>query len=132
MNVFSLKWKFVKGYAHYVFRENAALVGNVKNARFSYLSIIATKYFKPINITKQHTNKYFPLSAFSSQTLLCLSLMGPPLWSSGQSSWLQIQISGFDSRRYQIFREVVDLERGPLSLVSTIEELLDRKVAAPV
>jgi hypothetical protein len=26
----------------------------------------------------------------------------------------------------------VDLERGPLSLVSTNEELLDRKVAAPV
>jgi hypothetical protein len=51
----------------------------------------------------------------------------PPLWSSGQSSWLQIQRSGFDSRRYQIFREVVDLERGPLSLVSTTEELLGRK-----
>jgi hypothetical protein len=27
----------------------------------------------------------------------------PPLWSSGQSSWLQIQRSGFDFRRYQIF-----------------------------
>jgi hypothetical protein len=27
----------------------------------------------------------------------------PPLWSSAQSSWLQIQKSGFDSRRYQIF-----------------------------
>jgi hypothetical protein len=34
---------------------------------------------------------------------------------------------GFDSRRYQIFWEVVGLERGPLSLVSTIEELLGRK-----
>jgi hypothetical protein len=33
---------------------------------------------------------------------------------------------GFDSRRYQIFWEVVGLERGPLSLVSTIEELLGR------
>jgi hypothetical protein len=32
------------------------------------------------------------------------------LWSSGQSSWLQIQRSGFDSRRYQIFREVVGLD----------------------
>jgi hypothetical protein len=28
-----------------------------------------------------------------------------PLWSSGQSSWLQIQRAGFDSRRYQIFSE---------------------------
>jgi hypothetical protein len=51
----------------------------------------------------------------------------PPLWSSGQSSWLQIQRSGFDSRRYQIFWEVVGLKRDPLSLVSTIEELLGRK-----
>jgi hypothetical protein len=33
----------------------------------------------------------------------------------------------FNSRRYQIFWEVVDLERGPLSLVSTIEELLEKK-----
>jgi hypothetical protein len=31
-----------------------------------------------------------------------------------------------DSRHYQIFWEVVGLERGPLSLVSTIEELLER------
>jgi hypothetical protein len=29
-------------------------------------------------------------------------------------------------------RKVVGLERGPLSLVSTTEELLDRKVSAPV
>jgi hypothetical protein len=50
---------------------------------------------------------------------------GPPLWSSG--SWLQIQRFGFDSRRYKIFCQVVGLERGHLSLVSTIEELLGRK-----
>jgi hypothetical protein len=25
----------------------------------------------------------------------------PPLWSSGQSSWLQIRRPGFDSRHYQ-------------------------------
>jgi hypothetical protein len=56
---------------------------------------------------------------------------GPPLWSSGQSSWLQILRPGFDSRHYQE-KKVVGLERGPLSLVSTTEELLDRKVAAPV
>jgi hypothetical protein len=37
---------------------------------------------------------------------------------------------GFDSRHYQ--KKVVGLERGPLSLVNTSEELLDRKVAAPV
>jgi hypothetical protein len=49
----------------------------------------------------------------------------PLLWSSGQSSWLQIQRSGFDSQCYQIFW-VVGLEQSPLSLVSTVEELLGR------
>jgi hypothetical protein len=49
------------------------------------------------------------------------------MWSSSQCSWLQIEGFGFDSRRYQIFWEVVGLERGPLSLVSTIEELLRRE-----
>jgi hypothetical protein len=48
---------------------------------------------------------------------------GPPLWYSGQSSWIEIQRSLV---RYQIFWEVVGLERGPLSVVSTIEELLGR------
>jgi hypothetical protein len=47
-----------------------------------------------------------------------------PLWSSGQSPWLQIERSEFDSRRYQIFWEVVGLELGPFNLVSTNEELL--------
>jgi hypothetical protein len=37
-----------------------------------------------------------------------------------------IQRSGLDSGRYQIFWEVVGLERGLLSLVSTTEELLGR------
>jgi hypothetical protein len=32
-------------------------------------------------------------------------IRGPPLWSSGQSSWLQIRRPGFDSRHYQIFRQ---------------------------
>jgi hypothetical protein len=50
----------------------------------------------------------------------------PPLWYSGQSSCLQIQRSGLDSRRYQIFGEVVGLELCPLNLVSSIEELLGR------
>jgi hypothetical protein len=59
---------------------------------------------------------YFVMSAFHR----------PPLWPSGQSSWLQIRRPGFDSRHYQK-KKVVGLERGPLSLVSTTEELLDRK-----
>jgi hypothetical protein len=51
----------------------------------------------------------------------------PPLWSSGQSFWLQIQKTGFDFRHNQITWEGVGLERGPLSLVSTTDELLERK-----
>jgi hypothetical protein len=49
--------------------------------------------------------------------------IGPPLWSSGQCSWLQI-------RKFQVRfpgttrKKVVGLERGSLSLVSTTEELL--------
>jgi hypothetical protein len=60
------------------------------------------------------------------------STQGLPLWSSGESSWLQIQRSGFDFRYYQIFWEVVGLDRGLLSLVTTIEELLGRGTAAAV
>jgi hypothetical protein len=56
----------------------------------------------------------------------------PPLWSSGQSSWLQIRRPGFDSRHYQNKKKSSGSGTGPLSLVSTTEELLDRKVAAPV
>jgi hypothetical protein len=53
----------------------------------------------------------------------------PPLWSTGQSIWLQIQRSEFDSRRYWIFCKIVGLERCSLSPVSTIEELFERKMS---
>jgi hypothetical protein len=43
-----------------------------------------------------------------------------------------IQRSASDSLRYRTFREVVGLERGPLSLASTTEELLERDLAASV
>jgi hypothetical protein len=62
---------------------------------------------------------------------LALCFVGPPLWSSGQNSWLQIRNPGFQFPALTE-KKVVGLERGPLSLVSTTEELLDRKVAAPV
>jgi hypothetical protein len=64
----------------------------------------------------------YPGSHYSFILLLLL----PLLWAGGQSLWLQILSSRFDSRPYQIFWEVVGLEWGPLSLVSTIEELLGR------
>jgi hypothetical protein len=70
------------------------------------------------------------IQAASQLVLFRASGSWPPLWSSGQSSWIQIRRPGFDSRHYQ--KKVVGLERGALSLVSTTEELLDRKIAAPV
>jgi hypothetical protein len=57
-------------------------------------------------------------------------LQGTPLWSGGESSWLQIRRPGFNPGTTK--KNVVGLERGSLSLVSTTEELLDRKVAASV
>jgi hypothetical protein len=58
---------------------------------------------------------------------VCTDILWSPLWSSDLSSWLWIQMSGFDPRRCQIFWEAVGLERGQLSLVNTTEELLERK-----
>jgi hypothetical protein len=69
-----------------------------------------------------------PWSArYGGRVLLSYFTRGPPLWSSDQSSCLQILRFGFDSHRYHIFWEVVGLERGPLSLVRTIEKLLEKK-----
>jgi hypothetical protein len=56
--------------------------------------------------------------------LNCVSILcGLVVRVPGYGSWGP----GFDSRRYQIFWEVVGLERGPLSLVRIIEELLEWK-----
>jgi hypothetical protein len=51
---------------------------------------------------------------------------GPLLWSSGQSSWIQIQRFRLQFPALSDFLRISGLERGPLSLVSTIEELLGR------
>jgi hypothetical protein len=62
-------------------------------------------------------------------TLYCL--IDFHVWSSGQSSWLQIQRSGFDSRATRFSWVLVGLERGPLIFVSTVEELLGRNNSGP-
>jgi hypothetical protein len=51
---------------------------------------------------------------------------GPPLWSSGQSSWLQIQRSRIRFPAPPDLLRSSGLERRPLNLVSTTEELLGR------
>jgi hypothetical protein len=58
-----------------------------------------------------------PDTTDASSPILCWGFRVPGYWSRGP---------GFDSRHCQIFWEVAILERGPLSLVSTIEELLGR------
>jgi hypothetical protein len=80
---------------------------------------------------EEHHNLYSSPSSIGDLIGNLIKLMkesrGPPLWFNGESSWVQIHRSGFDSRRYQIFWEGVGLERGPLSIESTIVELLGRK-----
>jgi hypothetical protein len=56
--------------------------------------------------------------------------MRSPLLSSGQSSWLQIQRSGFDFRHNQIFQEA--LERVHVASWVQLRSYLEEKVAAPV
>jgi hypothetical protein len=63
----------------------------------------------------------------TSNQVTLIFIMRTPHWSSGQSSWLQIQRSRFDPRLYQILWEVVGHAQDPLSLVSTNGELLGRK-----
>jgi hypothetical protein len=63
---------------------------------------------------------------FSFETVF--ASCGPVVRVSGYRS----RGPGFDSRGFQIFWEAAGLERGPLSLVRTTEELLEGKVAAPV
>jgi hypothetical protein len=43
----------------------------------------------------------FSCIGFLFRFLLLVCALGRPLWSSGQSSWLEIRKPGFDSRHYQ-------------------------------
>jgi hypothetical protein len=96
-----------------------------KDVRSVEFNILSSPMFRPksLRFYLQARDKSFSVNCY----LFTVYSYGPSLWSSGQSSWLQIQRPGFDSHPYQIFWEVVGLERGPLSLVTTIEELLERK-----
>ena len=75
----------------------------------------------------------FPASTEFHDTILCLQRSKlDPILSVDRLCGLVVRVSGyryrgpgFDSRRYQIFWVVVGLERGPLSLVRSTEELLE-------
>jgi hypothetical protein len=64
-------------------------------------------------------NNYLVFCLYWTYDRLC----GLVVRVSGYRSWGP----GFDIRRYQIFCEVVGLERGPLSLVRITEELVEGK-----
>jgi hypothetical protein len=66
---------------------------------------------------------------WKGKSLLLSSVSESSAWLENHEmvySWLQIWRPGFDSGHYQK-KKVMGLERGPLSLVSTTEELLNEK-----
>jgi hypothetical protein len=65
---------------------NNVMVGN--------LEIIRDKYSIVRIYTNFNYDQIFIIKLF-------INIRWPPLWSSGQSSWLQIRRPGFDSRHYQ-------------------------------
>jgi hypothetical protein len=93
------------------------IIQSTQNINITMLSFV--KFWKKLF--------YMSIQVSSFVFLFHIIRFGPPLWSSGQSSWLQIQRSRFDCQRYQVFWEIVGLERGPFSLVSKTEGLLERK-----
>jgi hypothetical protein len=64
------------------------------------------------------SSEYFTVQINCTQYSPSFIWQRPPLWSSGQSSWLQIRRPGIDSRHYPPppKKNVVGMERGPLSL----------------
>jgi hypothetical protein len=73
-----------------------------------------------------HLQRFTPNKYFFLFLLLIIRLCGLVVRVLGYRSGGPGSIPGTTKKK------VMGLERGPLSLVSTTEELLDRKVAAPV
>jgi hypothetical protein len=71
------------------------------------------------NLSKDLQNKFNNIKVITSNDRPCGLVVRVPGYRSRRP--------GYDSRRYQFFWEVVGLERGPLSLVRIIGELLERK-----
>jgi hypothetical protein len=93
---------------------------------FLYCNFKHAYYFQDLALEHLQSNRIYK-SVTMVYSNIIITVLWPPLWSSGQGSWLQIQKSGFDSRHYQIFWEIVGLERGSLILMSITEELLGRE-----
>jgi hypothetical protein len=96
--------------------------GDLLLSEFSSFSVLTRKYCKIGHGHFPHVPFYYLLPPYSDRLCgLVVRVLG--YRSGGPGS-----IPGTTRKKKQ---ELV-LERGPLSLVSTTEELLDRKVAAPV
>ena len=93
--------------------------GQNSNWRLPYASYVrAQRSFDPIPLTLRLLMSYIYIYIY--------------IYGADRLCGLVVSVSGyryrgpgFDSRRYQIFWVVVGLERGPLSLVRSIEELLE-------
>jgi hypothetical protein len=93
-------------------------------SRMQSAPMILVDIWREISITNKQTNKLRGFSPQANYSDLCGLVVRVPGYRS--------RGPGFDFRRYQIFWEVVGLKRGSLSLVRLTEELLERKVEAPV
>jgi hypothetical protein len=72
------------------------MFGILENASLSYWSKATSTVIQNVIHNRQNT-----LDSTSRVFQLYVDLPRPPLWSGGQSSWLQIRRPGFNSRHYQ-------------------------------
>jgi hypothetical protein len=99
---------------------------SVKFFKYKYQHIFQLNYFDVTVKFRRHNRRRFDYCIFMQGHRYYERLCGLVVRVHGYRSGGPSSISG-DTRK-----KVVGLERGPLSLVSTTEELLDRKVATPV
>jgi hypothetical protein len=91
-------------------------------------SILSVKQSNHRNIRPLKSSRnicIYALQQFSFVTYFTILSQLSPLWS--RVPGYRSRGPRFDSRCYQIFWEVVGLERGPLSLMRIIEELFEWK-----
>jgi hypothetical protein len=91
--------------------------GSTKGCRaITIIMIIIICMIPKFNYTQFNKQKRLFVKKKSNKSMY-ISMIGRPLWSSGQSSWLQIQRTWVRFPALPDFWEVVGLERGPLSLM---------------
>jgi hypothetical protein len=100
---------------------NPATAQNAWECRNQTYWILGFRWFKNLKVTDVTTNLFIRTYYMNFDRLCCLMVRVLGYRSGGPGS-----IPGTTKKK------VVGLERSPLSLVITTEELLGRKVAAPV